>query len=301
MSADEAKEPAPAGEVWAPSLEDLIGPRPDGVTLTTGFVSVPGDMQVKWWRVDPPPSVTEEGVAVSRPPVIALHGGPAFTHHCEWSVGAPRSPPFSRHTPASLAMHSQHWLHYVTGIARSHSLAHSSLSVNSPRCHSPPSFFPLPPSLSHVPRIPSVSRFLPLESLHAPSFSSTYAPKDMQPLELLAYSTAGYPVIFYDQCGCGSSTRVEDPATTAPWLLTIPYYVEELALLAKALGLDSDGKGDGEGEGEGGGSGYYVYGSSWGSVLAQEVAVTRPVGLRGMVLDGALAHGQVRRREERRG
>ena len=94
---------------------------------------------------------------------------------------------------------------------------------------------------------------------------------------------------------------MEDPATTAPWLLTIPYYVEELALLVKALGLDSDGKGDGEGEGEGGGSGYYVYGSSWGSVLAQEVAVTRPVGLRGMVLDGALAHGQVRRREERRG
>ena len=123
----------------------------------------------------------------------------------------------------------------------------------------------------------------------------------MQPLELLAYSTAGYPVIFYDQCGCGSSTRVEDPAATAPWLLTIPYYVEELALLVKALGLDVDGTGEGgTGEGEGGESGYYVYGSSWGSVLAQEVAVTRPVGLRGMVLDGALAHGQVRRRQERR-
>ena len=159
MSADEAKEP-PADAVWAPSLEDLIGPRPEGVTLTTGFVSVPGDMQVKWWRFDPPPSVTEEGVAVSRPPVIALHGGPAFTHHCECSAGVPISPPFSRHARALhwQADPSTHHLphacivstrpYYETGITISHSLDHSSLSPSA-------SLFPLPPSL-HVPRIPSV-------------------------------------------------------------------------------------------------------------------------------------------------
>ena len=36
---------------------------------------------------------------------------------------------------------------------------------------------------------------------------------------------------------------------------------------------------------------YYVYGSSWGTVLAQEFAVGRPAGLRGLVLDGALCDG----------
>lgn len=38
---------------------------------------------------------------------------------------------------------------------------------------------------------------------------------------------------------------------------------------------------------------FYLYGSSWGTVLAQEFAVTQPDGLLGMVLDGALADAQV--------
>ena len=62
--------------------------------------------------------------------------------------------------------------------------------------------------------------------------------------------------------GCGGSEWVEDPATDAPWLLTIPYYVEELHAIIQALGLSE--------------SGYYVYGSSWGSCLAQEWGVLRP-------------------------
>ena len=45
--------------------------------------------------------------------------------------------------------------------------------------------------------------------------------------------------------------------------------------------------------GLGGSNGYYVYGSSWGTCLAQEFAVTQPSGLRGLVLDGALCDGQV--------
>ena len=62
----------------------------------------------------------------------------------------------------------------------------------------------------------------------------------------------------------------------APWLLTVPYYVEEVAALVDALKLDE----------------YYLYGSSWGSCLAQEVAVTQPRGLAGIILDGTLADGE---------
>ena len=41
------------------------------------------------------------------------------------------------------------------------------------------------------------------------------------------------------------------------------------------------------------GEGYYVYGLSWGSMLAQEFAVTRPSGSRGLILSGALADGEL--------
>ena len=40
-------------------------------------------------------------------------------------------------------------------------------------------------------------------------------------------------------------------------------------------------------------NGFYVYGSSWGTCLAQEYAVLRPDGLRGLILDGALCDGQL--------
>lgn len=63
----------------------------------------------------------------------------------------------------------------------------------------------------------------------------------------------GYPVIFYDQGGCGDSTFVEDPAKDAPWLLTLEYYLEELNQLIKHLQIPE----------------YYVYGSSWGSMVRQ--------------------------------
>jgi len=126
----------------------------------------------------------------------------------------------------------------------------------------------------------------------------------MLPLKLLAYHR--WPVIFYDQCGCGGSANIADPAKAhdnqahcpghissasrhsgtnfnpfpclqdAPWLLTIPYYVEECAAIVHCLKLDA----------------YYLYGSSWGSCLAQEVAVTQPAGLAGIILDGALADGE---------
>ena len=77
----------------------------------------------------------------------------------------------------------------------------------------------------------------------------------MIPLKLLARK--GYPVIFYDQAGCGASF-VTHNFMLYPGLLTVEYYVKEAHCLVQALELDQ----------------YYVYGSSWGTCLAQEFAIT---------------------------
>lgn len=110
-------------------------------------------------------------------------------------------------------------------------------------------------------------------SLHGgPAFTSNY----MMPLNLLVAS--GMVVVQYDQCGCGHSSRVAEPHTTNPELLTVDFYVAELAALVRHLGVDDR---------------FYIYGSSWGSMLAQEFAGrARLPGLAGMVLDGALADAQ---------
>src|ERR1700761_9087914 len=60
----------------------------------------------------------------------------------------------------------------------------------------------------------------PVIALHGgPAFPHTY----LLPLKLLAHY--GYPVIFYDQAGCGGS-YVPDPEKDAPWLFTVEYYVQ---------------------------------------------------------------------------
>jgi L-proline amide hydrolase len=64
----------------------------------------------------------------------------------------------------------------------------------------------------------------------------------------------GYPVIFYDQAGCGKSTRIDDPAADAPWLYKIDYYVEEFFEVVASYGPLS---------------GYYIYGHSWGTIVGQ--------------------------------
>jgi proline-specific peptidase len=119
----------------------------------------------------------------------------------------------------------------------------------------------------------------PVIALHGgPSFTHHY----MLPLKLLAL-TEGHPVVFYDQAGCGESSRAQaaNPGENTPWLLTVEYYVEELRELVAHLGF----------------TGFYVYGNSWGSMLALEfaVSVTRePMAdarLLGLVLEGALCDG----------
>ena len=98
------------------------------------------------------------------------------------------------------------------------------------------------------------------------------------PLKLMVHE--GYDVIFYDQAGCGFSnisTVITEPEKQAPWLLTIEYYLKELASLIEHYKL----------------SDYYLYGNSWGTIICQEYAISKPKGLLGMVLDGALSDSQL--------
>ena len=128
----------------------------------------------------------------------------------------------------------------------------------------------------------------PIFCLHGgPAFTHNY----ILPLKLLTLRT-GVPTIFYDQAGCGDSSRAlaGDPAKDFPHLLTVDYYVEELlALLAHVRSTGAPL------------TSYYVYGSSWGSMLAQEFAIHLSktgaelggASLLGLVLDGALCDGEV--------
>ena len=121
------------------------------------------------------------------------------------------------------------------------------------------------------PKHPETKKNHPVIAMHGgPSFTHNY----MIPLKLLARK--GYPVIFYDQAGCGASFKPKDNSKY-PQLFTIKYYVEEAHALVKGLNLEN----------------YYVYGSSWGSILAQEFALTKPKGLKAQILDGALCDAQL--------
>jgi pimeloyl-ACP methyl ester carboxylesterase len=57
------------------------------------------------------------------------------------------------------------------------------------------------------------------------------------------------PVIFYDQLGCGRSSRPEGAS-----LFTAEHYVAELAAVRQAMGLDR----------------LHILGQSWGTMLACE-------------------------------
>ncbi|KAI0729425.1 proline iminopeptidase [Fomitopsis betulina] len=75
------------------------------------------------------------------------------------------------------------------------------------------------------------------------------------------------PVIFYDPVGCGRATHLpEKTGDTAFW--TVQLYLDEFHNLLKHLRLET----------------YDVVGHSWGAMLAMEIAVEQPKGLRRLVL-----------------
>jgi proline-specific peptidase len=99
----------------------------------------------------------------------------------------------------------------------------------------------------------------PLLILHGgPGIPSCY----LNPLAVLA---SARPVIFYDQLGCGNSPAPDD---TSHW--TIDFFVNELAEVRKALGLDE----------------VHLYGHSWGSTLAVAYMLTKPEGVKSLILAG---------------
>ncbi|MDQ3890266.1 MAG: proline iminopeptidase-family hydrolase [Actinomycetota bacterium] len=102
---------------------------------------------------------------------------------------------------------------------------------------------------------------MPLLCLHGgPGFPHDY----LEPLAELADDRG---VIFYDQLGCGRSERPPDES-----LWTLDRSLEEVERVRGGLALD----------------GFYVFGSSWGGLLAIEYALTKPAGLRGLILASPL-------------
>jgi proline iminopeptidase len=97
----------------------------------------------------------------------------------------------------------------------------------------------------------------PLLLLHGgPGVPSYY----LKPLAALADER---PVIFYDQLGAGRSDPITD--TT---LLTVDRFVAELAAVREALGLDE----------------VHILGHSWGTMLATDYLLTKPAGVRSVIL-----------------
>ncbi|CCL98479.1 uncharacterized protein FIBRA_00477 [Fibroporia radiculosa] len=77
----------------------------------------------------------------------------------------------------------------------------------------------------------------------------------------------GIPVVFYDQIGCGGSTRLpEKMGATEFW--TVGLFEDEFRNLISHLGIEE----------------YDILGHSWGAMLAMAMAIKQIKGLRRMVL-----------------
>ena len=76
------------------------------------------------------------------------------------------------------------------------------------------------------------------------------------------FPCAGIEFYYYDQLGsfCSDQPRDND-------LWTVPRFVDEVEQVRKALGLDKDN--------------FYLYGHSWGGILAMEYALKYQQNLKG--------------------
>ena len=87
------------------------------------------------------------------------------------------------------------------------------------------------------------------------------------------------PVVRYDQLGCGRSDRPNDAS-----LWRVETFLDELAALRDALALDE----------------IHLLGHSWGGMLGTEYVLTRPHGVRSLVLSSSLFSTQFWVEEARR-
>ena len=100
---------------------------------------------------------------------------------------------------------------------------------------------------------------VPLLTLHGgPGMPSYY----MSPLAELADER---PVIFFDQLGCGRSDHPNDAT-----LWTIPRFAAEVQAVREALGYKE----------------IHLLGHSWGTLLAFEYLLTKPTGVRSVIMSG---------------
>src|SRR5581483_5895706 len=103
---------------------------------------------------------------------------------------------------------------------------------------------------------------LPLLCLHGgPGVPHDY----LESLERVAET--GRRAIFYDQVGCGRSSRTDE----SMW--NVETFVDELGAVREALGLTRT----------------HIFGSSWGGMLAMEYALTKPAGLASLTLSSSPA------------
>lgn len=83
----------------------------------------------------------------------------------------------------------------------------------------------------------------------------------------IALAKYGFPVVFYDQLGCGKSDRPDDPS-----LWTVEFFVEELEALRQHLGYET----------------IDLIGGSWGGSLLFEYALIYPQHVRKLVAQSPL-------------
>jgi len=84
------------------------------------------------------------------------------------------------------------------------------------------------------------------------------------------FPAAGIEYYYYDQLGTGFSDRPDDPD-----LWQIPRYVDEVEQVRTALHLDRDN--------------FYVFGWSWGGILAMEYALKYQQHIKGLIISDMMA------------
>src|SRR5215472_8509562 len=106
-------------------------------------------------------------------------------------------------------------------------------------------------------RIVGSGTHTPLLLLHGGPGAPSYY---LNPLAVLADER---PVIFYDQLGAGRSDK---PTDISLW--RVERFVQELSELRRALGLTQ----------------VHILGHSWGTMLALDYMMTKPTGVRSLIL-----------------
>ena len=86
------------------------------------------------------------------------------------------------------------------------------------------------------------------------------------------FPAAGIEYYHYDQLGSAFSDQPDDPD-----LWTVPRFVDEVEQVRQALGLDRDN--------------FYLFGQSWGGVLAIEYALAHQEHLKGLVISNMMSSG----------